>query len=788
MARQREVFLGAVCGVCFCVSVSLALDTASLSSESTANLFVKQASEIHRQDPLDPMKAEQAMTFLDAAVSLDSLSESIAEQVLRVGAGNCYAGADYTDKLTLAMDRYLHSRGDLEVVSRALDCMLVGMNTRMDREVLLQKLYQKYASLNPVFGSDLATQQGFLAVEKSDMPSATNAFMSGYTLNPYNQLAFSKYWELTAGTDAVPSPQVQMLQMRAVLTIDPYDLNAAVRYADALMHFQLYETAADAYDYAAKVYQFLYPAQQVSDDIVHGWLLGCYHSDRMETKCLEVAESYRNPDRLDLMLEAVAGKALIKMGQVDKGRRLLVSAAEKAEALLSAKERTQPIYPEHLAWFYSFVQEEPEKALAWSNRAFEESPDRKGVKEMFAYALALNGQHELAQQYVESPEEKTPIALLTTAMVDLTKEEQKQTALETLRAVVERSPESFVAEKAINLLEEQDSDYIPAVDPAGIQDALNGQYADRIVPDFMEPSKRYSVKLLFNGSDFLYGDEIQPRLVIENTSSDALIISDDGLLQGRVRIDAAFEGGLKVEIPELLSTRFRPSGPVLPGEHLSVPLDLNCGQLRKLLMTYPQAETAIRFTVYLDPVTLASGRVENRVKTTDPVQAKIYRRGVTLSRNFLLQRLDVLSKGQPGQKYQAASLFTGLLAEGQALRLSRADYKRVQVEKELLVDAVRKLLADPDWKIRVYTLDCLVSLSMPLDGEMIGGVSDNLNHDKWPVRMMAMYLLAKTQPEPFQKVLDWTSEHDGHHLNRRMALALGGKEPVSKEPAAEPTE
>jgi hypothetical protein len=300
----------------------------------------------------------------------------------------------------------------------------------------------------------------------------------------------------------------------------------------------------------------------------------------------------------------------------------------------------------------------------------------------------------------------------------------------------------------------------------------------------MEPSKRYSVKLLFNGSDFLYGDEFQPRLVLENTSSDALVISDNSLLQGRIRIDAILEGGLNVEIPDLLSMRFRPSSPVMPGEHLSVPLDLNCGQLRTLLMISPQAETAIRFTVYLAPVMSAMGGVENRVKTTDPVQAKINRKAVMLSRNFLMQRLDVLSKGQPGQKYQAASLFTGLLAEQEWLRLNRADYKHVPVEKALLVDAVRKLLVDPDWKIRVYTLDCLVSRSMPVAPELLGEISDNLSHEKWPVRMMAMYLAAKTQPESFQKVLDWTSEQDAHALNRRMALALGAKEPVSNDPNA----
>ena len=57
------------------------------------------------------------------------------------------------------------------------------------------------------------------------------------------------------------------------------------------------------------------------------------------------------------------------------------------------------------------------------------------------------------------------------------------------------------------------------------------------------------------------------------------------------------------------------------------------------------------------------------MKSIKPVQAQIRRRGVVLSRDFLLQRLDVLSKGQPGQKYRAASMFAGLLAEQIAVEI-----------------------------------------------------------------------------------------------------------------------
>ncbi|MEN8128217.1 MAG: hypothetical protein ABFR90_10500 [Planctomycetota bacterium] len=786
MVRQQGRALIIICSVLYiCVSTSPALNTESLFSESIAALFVKQAYEVYQEDPLDSMRAEQAMAFLSAAASLNSSSDFIPEQMLRIGAGSCRSGDDYTNNLTWALGRYLDSRSDLEVASAGLRCILEQINTRIDREVLLEKLLREYSSVNPVFASDLATQLGLLAVEKADMQTAENYFVGAYRLNAYNQLAYSKLLELSAARGDSPETMLHLLQLRRALEVNPYDLDSALRYADMLLRFRLYKAASDAYKYIAQAHQLLHSDLALPEEVIHGWLLSCYRGDRMERKCLEIAEVYRDPDRLDLVLEVVAGKVLIKLGQADKGEHLLESAVQKAETLLSAENGSKSTYPEHLAWYYSFIQEEPEKALAWGNQAFQESPDRKGVKEMFAYSLVLNGQHDLAQQYVESS--NTQIALLTTAMIELS-QEQKQAALETLRAVIEMSPESFVAEKAMGLLKDSESDYIPAVDSDTIQQGLAQQYRGRVVPEFMVPSRRYSAKLLFNGSDFLYGARFLPRLVIENTSSEALVISDDGMLQGHIRIDAALEGDINVKVPNLLTMRFRPSKPILPGEHFSIPLDLNCGKLRKLLMTYPQAEVAVHFTAYLDPVVSPSGKIGSRIVNTEPIHAEIRRKAVTLSRNFLLQRLDVLSKGQSGQKYQVASLFTGLLAEQKTFSLSHADYEHVQIEPALLVDAVRKILVDDDWKIRVYALDCLFSLSISSEKGVVSEVSESLNHEKWPVRLMAMYLLAKAHPESFQKVLDWNGQHDAHPINRRMAFALGARQPEVAESAAKSTE
>jgi hypothetical protein len=785
MVRQRGIIAAVMCGVILCASVSHALEEESLFSENTAALFIKHASEIHQEDPLDVMRTEQAMTLLTAAASLDITPGQIPEQMLRIGAGRSYDGQDYSDYLAWALDRYLNDRSDLEVVFNALRSMMDSLNSRIDREVFLEKLFRKYSSVNGAFASEVATQLGLLAVEKADMQTALNYLSGAAQLNPYNQLAVNTFLELSTPQEGERDQRIPVLHARRVLEMNPYDLDTAVRYTDMLRQLQMYNTASSAYEYISQLQQLLYPDQPLSDDIIQGWLFSCYHGDRLQTKCLGLTETYRDPDRFNLVLEAVSGKTLIKLGRADEGNRMLESAAQKAEELASVKSLFEPVYPEYLAWFYSFVLEQPEKSLAWSNQAFVEDPNRQGVQAIFAYSLALNGQNDLALQYAEPLKEIDQIAALALAYVQLSGDD-KQAGLDALRSVVEMTPDSFIAEKAIRLLEEQESDYIPSDSLGTFRERLEAEYGSRMVPRFIAPADCCSVKFLFNGSDFLYGADFSGRLVIENTSDEALVISEEGLIQGYLRIDAVLEGSLNVEIPDLLSMRFRPSQPILPGKYLSVPLELNRGRLRTLLMTYPQADVQVYFKAYLDPVTSKSGQPENRMKSIKPIQAQIRRRGVVLSRDFLLQRLDVLSKGQPGQKYRAASLFAGLLAEQIAVDLSGADFEYVRVERELLIDSIRKLLVDKDWKIRTHTLSSLLSLSIPLDG-IAAEVSENLNHDKWPVRLMAMVLLAKAQPETFQKVLDWAVQHDAYELNRRMAVALGGqkKEPEVNELATE---
>jgi hypothetical protein len=74
-----------------------------------------------------------------------------------------------------------------------------------------------------------------------------------------------------------------------------------------------------------------------------------------------------------------------------------------------------------------------------------------------------------------------------------------------------------------------------------------------------------------------------------------------------------------------------------------------------------------------------------------------------------------------------------------------------------------------------------------MDREVAAAVAENLNDTNWPVRMMAIYLLARTQKGKFDKVLEWSATYDPDKHVRAMAVALGAggsKSPGSENPPA----
>ena len=781
MTRERIFFvlvLVAFWPVC-AASAQQPLGIEELFSPSNARMFHKSAYELYILSEPDSKEANLAVILLDVAINLDNRAGYIFPDVLNLCSQ--FIEKDYTPAVDWAFNRYTDDRADLEVTKRAVRYLLEKLNTRKEREEKLISLLRDMEEKNPVLASELMTQLGLLSVEKGDPTSAIDHLTKAYNLNTYNKLAFAKLAELAELTGRKMPPGTYAKDLRLAMGANPLNIKAVFAFAQCMEKQELYGIAASAYEYSAQLFDYLYPKQSLPASIYLPWALASYNTQRAQGRCLELARQIRQGGQFDIVLEAIAGSAARKIGDNAQSKRILEAAGQKVERMLGDGAAAGDITAEQLAWFYCFGSPDTQKALAWANRAYSANPDSVTTKAVLAYALVMSKQTQLAAELVGDLSQHNQIAALTQAMVQLAGED-KESAIRTLKTAVAMDPGSLAGEKANTLLTENGSEYVTDANPEMLLAALRNRFGKRIIPKFRTVDKIISAKLSLSGSEFFYGTEFGAKLVVTNESPEAVLISQDGIFKGGIRVDADVRGDIKAHIPNLINKKVRPSAAIEPRYYAAIPLDLMTGKLRNLLLTHPQASVEIEFTVYLDPIAQADDKVRSAIKGIEPVRMVVKRPGVVITRKYLMQRLDVLAKGQTGQKLRAAELFVGLLMEQYAMAKSGTSYRTVHVEQTLLNDAVRRSLADEDWMVKLQTMAAMLPFPVAPDYELTRAVSDNLGDSNWPVRVMALYLLSSLQGDTFKPVLDWTAKYDPTSQVRNTAIALGADAPQVSQP------
>jgi hypothetical protein len=200
-------------------------------------------------------------------------------------------------------------------------------------------------------------------------------------------------------------------------------------------------------------------------------------------------------------------------------------------------------------------------------------------------------------------------------------------------------------------------------------------------------------------------------------------------------------------------------------------------------MDHPQASLEVQFALYIDPVTEANGSVRNGLAGTLPVVVTVRRPGLDLSARYLRQRAESLGSETEAQKVRTAQLFTGLLKEqhlmatqGTLYAYRYADWLPALLRSALVSESGLVLNAgEGDWAVRVNAMAGM--LTLPIDQEYATAVAQNLSHPEWPVRLMAVYLLASVPGKDFGRVLDWVARNDTSDLLRSMAVALNATTP-----------
>ncbi len=765
-----------------------------LYSPLVSQVFYEIGYELANSKDISSSKIEQAVVFLTAAMDLDSGASYIRPLLIKLACQSTQA--DYSEMVYYALEDYVDGSADLEVVRYAIRFLLEQLNSREEREVLLKAMFKNLGNKNLVLRSELATLLGVLMAEKPDVKAAQFYLVQAYNSNKYNKLAFEKLVELMAGQI---SPVEYLEQKRLTLRENPLDIEAALTFAQYAERLELYETAASAYEYCADLFGYLYPSEPLLARIYVPMAIS-YYNTQQNQQCLQIAAELRQKGRFDLLLEAIAGKAAMKIGDTEQANQIFWSVEEKARQLLEQGPQvgatplwvledssTLSVNATQFAWFYCFVVPDERQALDWANKAYSTEPNSPAAAALLAYSLVMNQQIEWAKPLINNFK-RSQIADLTLAQIQL-KQAQKDLAVNTLKSVVSRDPGSLVAERAKELLAQHGASYAPPFEPNAILTALENSFGQTLVPEFTKPEEIISVRLNVRGNEFFYGSRIDGTVIITNNSREPLVISDDGLLRGNIRIDAEVSGDIKKDIPNLVSSRIGNALLIEAGSSILTPVRLVTGQLGQILLAHPQASLEIKFTIYIDPVITEQGQVTNRLTYVEPGKLLIRRPGITLTSKYLINQFNLISTGQTGQKIKTAELFTGLLLEQQAMgnrkplyRYLYADWMPTMLKSALIHESgLLRNSADGEWVVKTRTMTGMLSLS--LDPEITRAVAENLNNTNWPVRMMALYLLAKNADGEFAKVLDWTAKNDSNKLVRNMAVALGAFRPQTPEPA-----
>ncbi len=740
-------------------------------SPLTAETFHKIAREVSAAEISEKDAAAEARVFLNAAMELDPRATYLYEDMLVLGSQS--AKAEDFDRFYGVFRKYIAKTSNFEVLRQAVRYMLSTVDSREQREQLLLRLIAVSIKTNPVLTSELLAEHGQLAIEKADFENARASFEQAYYYNEHNQLAFARFEELLGKEGQALKPAAYASNFRRAINTNPLSMEAALGFAQYCEEVGVYDVAAEAYEYAADLFEYLSPEMDLPAWIYLPWSLMSYNAPMLRVKCLDAAARVRQSGRFDIRMEGLAGIAAGEMGNIALSEEILEQAGRQAAWMLGSGVVAPQVTALQLGWFYSFANPNDERALAWANRAFSADPNAPGAKSIFAYVLATQGQYDLAGGFVAGIE-NDQIAQLTKAMVQLS-EKKTDEAIETLKAAVAMDPASLVAQKAKALLAENGSDFILPTSPEIVRAQLKKEFGENVISRFRPARDIFSAKLNLGGSEFSYGSEFDADLVITNKSANPIIVSDLGIFKGNIRVDAVVSGDIKQTIRQLVSKKTVPSVPIEPGHYASIPLDLMTGSLRRLLLAFPQASVDVEFIVYLDPVVDAAGEPTNSLKDIEPIRNIVNRQGINLTRQFLMQRLDTLAHGHEGQRNRAAELFAGLLIERDFMARSGPLYRYIRVERSILVDAVKCGLADSNWKVKIQAMGALTLFSGSLDYELTRAISSNLRDDHWPVRMMALYILSKASNDGFGQVVDWSAKYDSQWLVRSMAIALGGQ-------------
>jgi hypothetical protein len=282
------VFSALLFFVCFLSAPTLLLSRETsaeqMFSSSVSQKFYELAFELASSEDAEGPQIEQAMAFLAAAMELDNNVKDAHTLLIKLACRN--SQQDHSEMVYSLLTKYVDESSDVEVAKKAVVYLLAQLNTREQREKLLEQILGVLGGKNVVLGSELTTLLGQLKAEKADLEAAEFYLMQAYKKNRYNKSAFTKLMEIKPERIG---PPIYLERLRLALRENPSDINSALAFAQQAERLQLYDTAAGVYEYCASLFSYLYPSQPLPARIYLPWAISSYNTKQNQSKCLQIA-------------------------------------------------------------------------------------------------------------------------------------------------------------------------------------------------------------------------------------------------------------------------------------------------------------------------------------------------------------------------------------------------------------------------------------------------------------------------------------------------------------------
>ena len=195
-------------------------------SSSVSQKFYELAYELANSEGAEGPQIKQAMAFLRAAMELDNNVRDAQTLLIKLACRN--SQQNNSELVYSLLVNYVDESSDVEVAKKAVEYLLAQLNTREQRENLLEQILGVLGGKNIVLASELTTLLGRLKAEKSDLETAEFYLMQAYKKNRYNKSAFTKLMEIKPERIG---PTIYLERLRLALRENPSDINAALAFA-----------------------------------------------------------------------------------------------------------------------------------------------------------------------------------------------------------------------------------------------------------------------------------------------------------------------------------------------------------------------------------------------------------------------------------------------------------------------------------------------------------------------------------------------------------------------------